>query len=285
MAKANWKKKIDQHVAGGGTVGLSSWKAGLLGKASKEDVIAYASQKGYTLGQAWQNAAPVTSLKQAGPVLSEKELLSIAQAKNKSPEKILLNAVGQGLSIGSKVVNQFQKGTYTDPMMAMARQVIPGFAEAAGKYDPILQQLASAGKLDKGSSLFIGSKGSTATVLPRGFAQPRAAVQSTPMADVAAPSYSPEPVDMGGFDLGDLGGGSDIATPDMPALEDFAQLSSSFETKDPLQLAALGQSYIGESIRAKQRQRKTRRDYMRAGRTPTFGSSNLAGLTIGGLTL
>ena len=103
----------------------------------------------------------------ANGVLSEKELLKISKASGKSSERVLEKAVGKGLTIGSKVVNQYQKGAYTDPRLNMLRQALPGFAMAAGKDSTILQQLRNAGRQDKGSALFIGSKGSTATTLPR----------------------------------------------------------------------------------------------------------------------
>jgi len=101
-------------------------------------------------------------------VLSEKELLKISKvSQGKNPEKVLEKAVGKGLMIGSKVVNQYQKGKYTDAGTAWARAAIPNFAVAVGKDSQILQQLRNAGRQDKGSALFIGSKGSTATTLPR----------------------------------------------------------------------------------------------------------------------
>lgn len=100
-------------------------------------------------------------------VLSEKELLKISRASGKSKERVLEKAVGKGLGIGSKVVNRYQKGKYSPRGLALARMALPEFAMAAGKDSAILRQLRNAGRLDKGSALFIGSKGSTATVLPR----------------------------------------------------------------------------------------------------------------------
>jgi len=89
-------------------------------------------------------------------VLSDKELLSISKKNDRDPEKVLERAVGRGMLIGQGVVNKYQKGKYTDPRLI--------------GYEPdsaILQQLLNAGRQDKGSALFIGSKGSTATTLPR----------------------------------------------------------------------------------------------------------------------
>ena len=103
----------------------------------------------------------------ANNVLSNKELLKISKQNDKNPERVLEKAVGKGMMIGSGVVNKYQKGKYTDPGLRMARMALPGFAMAAGKDSAILQQLRNAGRQDKGSALFIGSKGSTATTLPR----------------------------------------------------------------------------------------------------------------------
>jgi hypothetical protein len=101
-------------------------------------------------------------------VLSEKELLKISKiSKGKNPERVLEKAVGKGLMIGSKVVNQYQKGKYDTKGLSTARMALPEFALAAGKDSQILRQIRNAGKQDKGSALFIGSKGSTATTLPR----------------------------------------------------------------------------------------------------------------------
>lgn len=103
----------------------------------------------------------------ANGVLSEKELLKISNVSGKNNEKVLEKAVGKGLMIGSKVVNQYQKGKYTDPKTAWYRAAAGGLGISAGFDSPILNQLRNAGRQDKGSALFIGSKGSTATTLPR----------------------------------------------------------------------------------------------------------------------
>jgi len=89
-------------------------------------------------------------------------------------------------------------------------------------------------------------------------------------------------MDLGGYGdfFGDMGGGG------YPAMEDFSALSSDVTTKDPLQLASLGQAYIAEGIRGRRRNRKTRRDYRRnTGGLLGAMSQPLASLTIGGLTL
>lgn len=128
----------------------------------------------------------------ANGVLSEKELLKISNVSGKNNEKVLEKAVGKGLMIGSKVVNQYQKGKYTDPKTAWYRAAAGGLGIAAGFDSPILNQLRNAGRQDKGSALFIGSKGSTATTLPRrsGFGM---GVQPVP----TTPSNAEQPVNTG----------------------------------------------------------------------------------------
>jgi len=76
---------------------------------------------------------------------------------------------------------------------------------------------------------------------------------------------------------------------DMSALTDmfntqFQQLSSQFDQTNPIQLAQLGKAYGGDAIRARQRMRKTSRDYRRGLPAMALGQSlaSLAGMGIGG---
>jgi hypothetical protein len=76
---------------------------------------------------------------------------------------------------------------------------------------------------------------------------------------------------------------------DMGALTDmfntqFEQLSSQFDTMNPLQLAQLGRAYGSDAIRARQRMRKTRQDYRRGLPAMALGQAlaNLASMGIGG---
>ena len=77
---------------------------------------------------------------------------------------------------------------------------------------------------------------------------------------------------------------------DMSALTDmfntqFDQLRSEFATRDPIQLAQLGRAYGGDAIRARQRNRRSSRDYRRGMANSAF-SPAAANLAIGGgLTL
>jgi hypothetical protein len=76
---------------------------------------------------------------------------------------------------------------------------------------------------------------------------------------------------------------------DMGALTDmfntqYEQLSSQFDSMNPLQLAQLGRAYGSDAIRARQRMRKTRQDYRRGLPAMALGQSlaNLASMAIGG---
>ena len=78
---------------------------------------------------------------------------------------------------------------------------------------------------------------------------------------------------------------------DMAALTDmfnqqFEQLSSQFDTMNPLQLAQLGKAYGSDAIRARQRNRRTRSDYRRGISSPlgilTAATPALASMGIGG---
>jgi len=66
--------------------------------------------------------------------------------------------------------------------------------------------------------------------------------------------------------------------------QEFEKLSALFDSKDPLQLAQLGKVYGGDAIRARQRRRKTSRDYRRNLPSMALGQSlaNLASMGIGG---
>jgi hypothetical protein len=66
--------------------------------------------------------------------------------------------------------------------------------------------------------------------------------------------------------------------------QEFEKLSAQFDSMDPLQLAQLGRAYGGDAIRARQRMRKTSRDYRRNLPSMALGQSlaNLASMGIGG---
>lgn len=199
-------------------LGLESYNRAIASGQTPQQFFDYAKGSGLTIGgglqaemdkyAASQAARPMMiseakgvnqALKIAGPTLSTNELKKISKATGKSSEQILQRAVERGTTLGSNVVNQYQKGITADPRYALARQAIPGFAMAAGKDSAILQQIRNAGPLDKGSSLFIGSKGSTATVLPRGMATGKGAGTKPMTAD----PYTYTPAESTGTGIGD----------------------------------------------------------------------------------
>jgi hypothetical protein len=64
----------------------------------------------------------------------------------------------------------------------------------------------------------------------------------------------------------------------------FEQLSSQFDSMNPLRLAQLGRAYGSDAIRARQRMRKLKQDYRRGIPSMALGQSlaNLANMAIGG---
>lgn len=115
------------------------------------------------------------ALLEAGSNLSRKELLKISESTGKSVDKILSKAVKNNMTLGSSLVNKYNAGQLNDNRGSqntytsiLSNSLGKGYSNALG-ISPAIQQLRSAPKLDSGSVLFIGSKGSTQTVLPKGF--------------------------------------------------------------------------------------------------------------------
>lgn len=114
------------------------------------------------------------ALLEAGSNLSRKELLKISESTGKSVDKILSKAVNNNMTLGSSLVNKYNAGQLNDNRGSqntytsiLSNSLGKGYSNALG-ISPAIQQLRSAPKLDSGSVLFIGSKGSTQTVLPKG---------------------------------------------------------------------------------------------------------------------
>lgn len=144
--------------------------------------------------------------------LGQREFQGILDAGGNA-NRILERAVAnKGLTIGAGLVNNFNKGKYSPSGYALT--------EMYTGVSPIISQIRNAGKLDPKSALFIGSRGSTATVLPKNYNSGMGATKSP----VTAPeqpttatetTYSPEPMDVGGgsmdggFDYGGMGGAQD----------------------------------------------------------------------------
>lgn len=102
-------------------------------------------------------------LRQAGNNgnLGKREFEAIMDAGGNA-NRILERAVAnKGLTIGAGLVNNFNKGKYSPSGYAL-KEMYTGVS-------PIISQIRNAGTLDPKSALFIGSRGSTATVLPRNY--------------------------------------------------------------------------------------------------------------------
>ena len=278
------------------TLGLQAFNRAVQSGLTPQQIQSQAAAQGLSFGQGVQDqfneAAAVQpqskfskdlsigkNLKAAGQTLSQKELQKIANKTGLSQDKVLEKAVQKGLSIGSKVVNQYASDTKFLPgpvtVMVKGREV----TFDPFKDNPILGQIANAkkNKLDKGTKLFIGSEGSTATVLPRGVETRKPAdrpVRTTPVIpqmtmEASAPAQvmnqvAPAEMGLDNFMEQLLGATEEpIQMAEMPALESFEDVSSEFDINDPLQFASLGQSYLTDAIRAARRRTQSRRDYMR----------------------
>ena len=239
---------------------------------------------------------------------SNQEIVKRMDAMNKAGRDVRLNA-----GAANTIVRQAQKTPY-DPF---GRQPSFGTGNIARALQGMIGTPGSPGAMIKGQRIggreaipgtgpMAGGmqirKGGRPAVI-RGMAQP--AAPAKPAAPMPA---MPAPVDggmgdggmgdggLGGFDFASLfdglfGGMEEPMMPQMPALESFAPVSADVlapvsADRDPLQLAALGQSYASDMIRAKQRQAQGRRAYMRGGQAVGGVGSPLAALlSIGGLTL
>lgn len=168
--------------------------------------------------------------------LGRKEFERIVDAGGNA-DRVLQRAVqNKGLTINSGVVNQYNKGTYNPREFAMRNMSDKVFGAGFG-VNPVIQQIRTAGKLDPKSTLFISSKGTSATVLPKsmfgGGGGGKAPVTAPATADPVDTSYSPEPMDVGsGMDFG--GGGMDggFNVPDNSAIPDpsFSPGGAGFNT-------------------------------------------------------
>lgn len=139
--------------------------------------------------------------------LSRNEALKIAESTGKSVETIMNKAVSQGGTLGRNLVNNYNSGSlpgsnslsnvYASAISnsfgggnagaSMARAVDP-----VGQ-SPIMQQVRSAGTLDKGSVLSIGSEGSTQTVLPKSLVTGNAGRNNAPPPPDTTPPPAPPP--------------------------------------------------------------------------------------------
>lgn len=271
-----------------GVLGAQAFNRALESGLTAQQIQNQAAAQGLTIGANAQQIANVPAMMEskfdrtlglgknldaAGNTLSQKELQRIARVTGKSQDKVLEKAVQKGLSIGSKVVNQYKPEDTLLPeafrgLTTKGQEIL--FDPLSGR--PILQKINNSPKLDKGSKLFISSKGSTSTVLPRGpmstgtrTARPQAAepVTQTTGSETGTETANTGEMNVADFlnQLADSMDQTEMAA--TPSLEPFENVSSDFDIKDPLQFAALGQSYLTDAIRAARRRTQTRREYMR----------------------
>ena len=242
--------------------------------------------------------AKKTRFKDVGPTLSSKELKSLTKAKGKDPLTIMSKALDKGIAIGSKVINQYNTpgglGTYryqgTPDNLAPLRGLQIGRGNA---------YLGSTSYTDGGrgrtrnNNAMPGVTTYNPIVLPKSVLKqvyaPAAAPapQDTRMSandrrDRAAYYRSQmvdDPVAAAGFPTDSIEAAiNSLALPPampetmgMPDTGGYQDISSEYQTLDPLQLAALGQAYAADMIRARRRDnRRGRADYRRD-RNRNFG--------------
>lgn len=144
--------------------------------------------------------------------LGQREFERIIDAGGNANRVLERAVANKGLTIASGVVNNYNKGNYTSPRGQFVQLMADRTFGAGYGLGPIIQQIRNSGKLDPKSALFIGSRGSTSTVLPKNMGMGGA---KSPVTAPEAPmptdnSYTPEPMDVGGgmdggFDYGGMG--------------------------------------------------------------------------------
>lgn len=257
-------------------------------------------------------------IRAAGPVISNKEMKKIVKAAGGNTQTAInrIASVQQNFKAADKPAPVVASGA-ANMLIKQAEKASPFNQPSFGtsKLGQTLQSMVPT----QGISGYIKGQKTTFLEGSPGFnpggnptknrmiggtvIRPGGNIAVRPMSIAAAPAAPTPTLDGGGApntggtpNTGDTGFNmddfmaqiSDMLTPEMPEMEPFENVSSDFETRDPLQLAALGQSYGGDMIRARQRRRRGRGDYRRGmSMMPgVLSSSNLAPMMIGGgLTL
>lgn len=91
--------------------------------------------------------------------LGRKELRKISN-QGRNVDNVIERAVQSGAMLGSNLVNSYNRGDFKEPGKFK-------YPTERSSISPIIDQLRNSSRLDNGSGLFIGSRGSTATVLPK----------------------------------------------------------------------------------------------------------------------
>lgn len=289
MAKEGWKKKIDKHVAKGGTVGKSSWQAGLFGNASESEVIAYANKKGYTLGQAWADKATSKTdakglVAAAGPTISKKEYSTILDEVGGNVGKALNKIEKGGAALKSGVANmlikEYQKSPFnfgTNFGKSGIGQTIMGMTGTPDYRSAKMQQSGLGSGATPGTGLMIKGtvinpggkvaipvKSTDTSGLEQTISGLTNRINTLESGTEASPTSSGTDLDSILNAISGLGDTLTMPEMEMPDFSGmFEDISSQFDIPDPIQLLALGQAYGGDLIRARQRPRKTRGDYLR----------------------
>ena len=286
---------------------------------AKQDADRKAKQQQQQKGKQQGNVKAAIRQAETGGI-TRKELQKISKQTGASNQQIVkrmdaMNKAGRDVRLNAGAANTIIKQAQKTPYDPFGRQPSLGTGNIARALQGMIGTPGSPAPRNPNTGADGGFGGRAAvpgTGLMAGGMQIRKGGRPAVMRQVlpAAPAKpaAPASVDTGdgtgtgtgtgtgdglnGFDFasffdGLFGGMEEPMMPDMPSLESFAPISADVQTRDPLQLAALGQSYASDMIRAKQRQAQGRRAYMRGGQSTAGGGlSPLAALlSIGGLTL
>lgn len=245
--------------------------------------------------------------------ISRSELKDIARQTGASSQQIIkrmdaMNQAGRDVRLNSGAANmlikqaqQAKPSPYGQPSFGTGNigRALTGMMGSPG-YTP--QRAVNGGTMGQAiaatpAQLMIGGTqirpGGRVGVRPMGAAP---AVGDTAADTTAAATQTPTTTDTGygdGFDMSyldslladmQMGYQNDMAALTDMFNQQFEQLSSQFDTMDPLQLEQLGITTNPNAIRARQRQRKQRADYRRGGMLGMMAQpmQQLASMGIGG---
>jgi hypothetical protein len=246
--------------------------------------------------------------------VTRNEFKDIARQTGASPQQIIkrmdaMNQAGRDVRLNSGAANMLIKQAQQATPSIFGQQPSLGTGNIGRALQGMIGSPGSPGYMRQGqrvggqeavpAQLMIGGTqirpGGRTAVRPMGAAP---AVGDTATDTTAAATETPTTTDTGygdGFDMSYLDSlFADMQMgyqDDMAALTDmfnqqFEQLSSQFDTMNPLQLAQLGKAYGSDAIRARQRNRRTRSDYRRGISSPlgilTAATPALASMGIGG---
>jgi hypothetical protein len=319
---ADWKTLLRQTQAEKGGVGLSALQRAKDMGASLADLNKFLGSSSIKLGEAAQQSkfAPVSGAKQAlnqakSGGITKTELEQIARKTGTSTNTLIkrideMNKAGQDVRLNSGAANMLIKQAQATPSI-FGQQPSFGTGNIGRVLTSMMGTPGYPGAMIKGqlvgareavpAQLMIGGTqlrpGGRTAVRPMGAAP---AVGDTAADTTAAATQAPASYDDYGYDDYGYGDGFDMSyldslladmqmgyQNDMSALtnmfnQQFEQLSSQFDTMNPLQLAQLGITTNPNAIRAPRRTPKSISDYRRisnvlAGVTPALASMGIGG--------